>query len=178
MNFILLSISGHDRPGIVRDVSEALLDVNANINDSSMTALRGRFTMMLIVSLPEYAKLGELKATLADLEQRTGLSVQSQPVTDDEAHHTPPEPDHVVTVSGADKPGIVHAVTDCLAGLDISVVDLSTRLGERGEQNPVYMMALEVAVGEHVEAMRQQLAEVSGRLQVDIEIHPMESEIL
>jgi len=83
-----------------------------------------------------------------------------------------------VTVSGADKPGIVHAVTDCLAGLDISVVDLSTRLGERGEQNPVYMMALEVAVGEHVEAMRQQLAEVSGRLQVDIEIHPMESEIL
>jgi len=178
MNFVLLSISGHDRPGIVRDVSEALLDVNANIEDSSMTALRGRFAMMLIVSLPEDAKLGELKAALADLEQRTGLSVQSQPITDDEAHHTPPEPDHVVTVSGADKPGIVHAVTDCLAGLDISVVDLSTRLGDGKDANPVYMMALEVAVGNQVDAMRQQLADVSERLQVDIEIHPMESDIL
>ncbi len=178
MNFVLLSISGHDRPGIVRDVSEALLDVNANINDSSMTALRGRFAMMLIVSLPEDSKLGELKAALADLEQRTGLNVQSQPVTDDEARHMPPEPDHVVTVSGADKPGIVHAVTDCLAGLDISVVDLSTRLGESEDANPVYMMALEVVVGDQVAAMRQQLAEVSGQLQVDVEIHPMESEIL
>jgi len=178
MNFILLSISGRDRPGIVRDVSEALLDVNANINDSSMTALRGRFAMMLIVSLPEEAKLGELKASLAELEQRTGLNVQSQPIVDDEARLTPPEPDYVVTVSGADKPGIVHAVTDCLAGLDISVVDLSTRLGESREAKPVYMMALEVAVGGPVDAMRQQLAEVSGQLQVDIEIHPMESEIL
>jgi len=178
MNFVLLSISGHDRPGIVRDVSEALLNVNANIEDSSMTALRGRFTMMLIVSLSEDSKLGELKATLADLEQRTGLSVQSQPVTDDEAHHTPPEPDHVVTVSGADKPGIVHDVTDCLAKLGVSIVDLSTRLGEGGKQGPVYMMALEVAVGDQVEAMRQQLAEVSGRLQVDVEVHPLESEIL
>ncbi len=178
MNFILLSISGHDQPGIVRDVSEALLDVNANIEDSSMTALRGRFTMMLIVSLPEDSKLGELKAALADLEQRTGLNVQAQPVTDAEARHAPPEPNHVVTVSGADKPGIVHAVTDCLAGLDISVVDLSTRLGEREGANPVYIMALEVAVGDQVAAMRQQLVEVADRLHVDIEIHPMESEII
>jgi len=178
MNFVLLSISGHDRPGIVRDVSEALLNVNANINDSSMTALRGRFAMMLIVSLPEDTKLGELKATLADLEQRTGLSVQSQPVTDDEAHHTPPEPDHVVTVSGADKPGIVNDVTACLAGLGVSIVDLSTRLSESGKQGPVYMMALEVAVGGQAEVMSQQLAKVAGRLQVDIEVHPMESDIL
>jgi len=178
MNFVLLSISGHDRPGIVRDVSEALLDVNANINDSSMTALRGRFTMMLIVSLPEGAKLGELKATLAGLEQRTGLSVQSQPVTDDEARHAPPEPDHVVTVSGADKPGIVNDVTACLAGLGISIVDLSTRLSESEKSGSAYMMALEVAVGGQVDAMRRQLAKVAERLQVAIEVHSMESDIL
>jgi len=178
MIFVLLSISGHDRPGIVRDVSEALLELDANIEDSSMTALRGRFAMMLIVSLPEGAKLGELKAVLADLEQRTGLSVQSQPITEDEAHHAPPEPDHVVTVSGADKPGIVYDVTACLGGLGISVVDLSTRLAVGENREPVYMMALEVAAGRQVEVMRQQLTEVASRLQVDIEIHPMESEII
>ncbi len=178
MSFILLSISGHDRPGIVCDVSEALLHVNANIEDSSMTALRGRFAMMLIVSLPEEVKLGELKGVLADLEQRTGLSVQSQPLTDDEAHRAPPEPDNVVTVSGADKPGIVHEVAACLTGLGISVVDLSTRLSTGGEQGPVYMMAMEVAAGGQLEAMREQLAEVASRLQVDIEMRLMETEIL
>ncbi len=178
MNFVLLSISGHDRSGIVRDVSEALLGLDANIEDSSMTALRGRFTMMLIVSLPKGSSLGELKATLADLEQRTDLIVQSQPVPCEEARHAPAEPDHVVTVSGADKPGIVYDVTACLAGLGVSIVDLSTRLGESGEKNSVYMMALEVVVGDQVEVLRQQLSEVADRLHVDIEIHPMEPEII
>jgi len=59
MSYLLLSISGHDRTGIVRDVAEALLHLNANIEDSSMTALRGRFTMMLIIRLAEDTALGE-----------------------------------------------------------------------------------------------------------------------
>ena len=176
MNHVLLSISGHDRPGIVRDVAEALLTVRANIEDSSMTALRGRFAMMLIVSLPESVKLGELKAALAELEQRTGLVIQSQSISEEEARHEPPEPDHVVTVSGADQPGIVHAVTEALADLGISIVDMSTRLGEGDE--PAYMMALEVAAGQAANAMRERLREVSRHIQVDVEVHPLESSIL
>jgi len=72
----------------------------------------------------------------------------------------------------------VHDVTACLAGLDISIVDLSTRVGEHGESEPVYMMALEVTAGGRADVMRRQLADVSTRLQVDVEVHPMESEIL
>jgi glycine cleavage system transcriptional repressor len=176
MNHILLSISGHDRPGIVRDVAEALLHLHANIEDSSMTALKGRFAMMLIVALPEETKLGELKASLAELEQRTGLTVQSQPMTEEEAGISPPEPDHVVTVHGADKPGIVHAVTQCLADLSVSIVDLSTRISE--DRGGVYMMALEVAAGDAAGSMRQKLSEVADRLAVDIEVHELESDIL
>ncbi len=176
MNFVLLSISGHDRPGIVRDVAEALLTVRANIEDSSMTALRGRFAMMLIVSLPAEVKLGELKAALAELEQRTGLTIQSQPISEEEARHEPPEPDHVVTVSGADQPGIVHAVTEALADLGISIVDMSTRLSE-GDK-PVYMMALEVAAGDAADAMRERLDQVSDRIGVEVEVHPLDSDIL
>jgi len=178
MTHMLLSISGHDRPGIVRDVAEALLHLHANIEDSSMAALRGRFAMMLVVALPEGGNIGELKAALADLEQRTGLTVQSQPMTDEEAGIVPPEPDHVVTVHGADKPGIVHAVTDCLAGLSVSIVDLSTRIGDDREKDGVYMMALEVAAGDSADGMHRKLAEVEKRLGVDIEVHELETDIL
>ena len=132
---VLLSISGQDRAGIVRDVSEILLSAQANIEDSSMAVLRGRFTMMLIVQL-EDGGLRSLKASLAELEQRTGLTVQSQVLGDDEASHIPTEPDCVITVSGADKAGIVFAVTDAMAELGVSVADVSTRA--RGD---VYMMA-------------------------------------
>jgi len=177
MPSVLLSISGHDRPGIVRDVAEALQHLNVNIEDSSMTALRGRFTMMLIVKLPADSSLGELKASLAELEQRTRLSVQSQTITDEEASAPPLEPDHVITVHGADKIGIVHAVTAALAELDISVVDVSTQ-SRASDAGNVYMMVLEAAVGDQAKTMRSALAAVAGNIGVDVDIHELDDAVL
>ena len=169
---VLLSISGKDRAGIVRDVSEVLLQAQANIEDSSMTVLRGRFTMMLIVEL-EDSGLSSLKAALAELEQRTGLTVQSQVLSEDEATHIPEEPDCVITVSGADKPGIVFAVTDAMAELGVSVADVSTRA--RGE---VYMMALEAVVGDKINALQAKLTDVSDKLSVSIEVHQLDDGVM
>ncbi len=177
MSSVLLSISGHDRPGIVRDVAEALQHLNANIEDSSMTALRGRFTMMLIVHLSENISLGELKAALAELEQRTRLTVQSQTISDEEASTPPLEPDHVVTVHGADKVGIVYAVTNALATLDISVVDVSTQ-SRNSERGHVYMMVLEVAAGDQGNAMKSALNDVAKKIGVDVDIHELDDAVL
>jgi len=174
---ILLSISGQDRPGIVRDVAESLLNIQANIEDSSMTSLRGRFTMMVIVNLASHSSLSELKAALAELEQRTRLSVQSQVLSDEEVKHVPLEPDCVITVSGADKPGIVHAVSAVLSDLDVSIVDVSTQSRE-SEQGDVYMMALEVVSGSHTEVMQASLVKTSKNLGVDIQVHILEGGIL
>jgi len=176
---ILLSISGQDRPGIVCDVAESLLNIQANIEDSSMTALRGRFTMMLIVNLASSSSLSELKATLAELEQRTALTVQSQVLTEEEVAHVPLEPDCVITVSGADQPGIVHAVSHVLADLGVSIVDVSTQSRE-SEQGDMYMMALEAVNGSFTtqQDLTDALAKVSKSLGVDIQIHVLEGGIL
>jgi glycine cleavage system transcriptional repressor len=177
MPYVLLSVSGHDRPGIVRDVAEALLHLDANIEDSSMAALRGRFTMMLIVRLPEQGGLGGLKGALADLEQRSGLTIQSQPISDDEARTESADPDCVVTVHGADRMGIVHAVTEVVAANGGSVVDLSTRVHGSGEE-AVYMMALEVHTGGHGDALRDALQAVASRMGVDIAVHDIDEAVL
>ena len=177
MSYVLLSVSGHDRPGIVRDVSEAMLHLHANIEDSSMTALRGRFTIMMIVRLPEGESLAALKAALAALEQRSGLTIQSQPLLAEDIARAAPDPDFVVTVSGADKVGIVHAVAEALADLGISIVDLSTR-SQPGMDGGAYMMALEVVAGTQAEPMRQRLAITAEKLGVDIETHAIGADIL
>ncbi|HXH64508.1 MAG TPA: ACT domain-containing protein [Mariprofundaceae bacterium] len=177
MPYVLLSVSGHDRPGIVRDVAEALLHLDANIEDSSMTALRGRFTMMLIVRLPEEAGLGGLKGALADLEQRTGLTIQSQPISDEEARAESAAPDCVVTVHGADRMGIVHAVTEAVAACGASVVDLSTRM-HGSDAEAVYMMALEVHTGGRGDVLRDALKAVASRLGVDIAVHDIDETVL
>lgn len=177
MSSVLLSISGHDRPGIVRDVAEAMLHLNANIEDSSMTALRGRFAMMLIVRLSENGSMGELKAALAELERRTDLTVQSQAISDEEMSTETVEPDYVVTVHGADHVGIVHAVTESLAELNISVVDVSTQSQSVDDGN-VYMMALEVAAGDQGQAMKAALDKVAERIGMDIDVHHLDDAVL
>jgi len=177
MSSVLLSISGHDRPGIVRDVAEAMLHLNANIEDSSMTALRGRFAMMLIVRLSEDGNMGELKAALAELERRTGLTVQSQVISDEEMSTEAVEPDHVVTVHGADQVGIVHAVTEALAELNISVVDVSTQ-SQSADDGNIYMMVLEVAAGDQGQALKSALDKVAERIGMDIDVHSLDDAIL
>jgi glycine cleavage system transcriptional repressor len=177
MSYLLLSISGHDRTGIVRDVSEALLHLNTNIEDSSMTALRGRFTMMLIVKLTDSDGLGAVKAALAELEQRTGLTVQSQLISPEEAAVMPQEPDCVITVSGADKAGIVHAVTAVLVDHDVSIIDVSTRSRET-ENGNIYMMALEAVSGGKTESLRAPLEAVAKELGVDVEVHELDEAVI
>ncbi|GAV19981.1 hypothetical protein MMIC_P0942 [Mariprofundus micogutta] len=177
MSNVLLSISGHDRAGIVRDVADALQHLNANIEDSSMTALRGRFAMMLIVRLSEDRSMGELKAALAELEQRTRLTVQSQVISDEEMAAEPMEPDYVITVHGADKVGIVHAVTEALADLGVSIVDLSTQ-SRSSDDGDVYMMALEVASNGHGAAIKPALNSVANDIGVDIDLHEMDDAVL
>lgn len=174
---LLLSISGKDRAGIVRDVSEALLHVKANIEDSSMTVLRGRFTMMLIVDLAENEGVAELKATLAELEQRTGLTVQSQVLADEEANQIPEEPDCVITVNGADQAGIVFAVTDVMAELGVSIVDVSTR-ARTSSEGELYMMALEAVAGDQLPNLQGKLEKVSDTLNVAIEVHQLDDGVM
>ncbi len=177
MSSVLLSISGHDRPGIVCDVAESLLHLNANIEDSSMTTLRGRFTMMLIVRLPDDRSISDLKAALAELEQRTRLTVQSQTISDEEAAAPALEPDYVITVHGADKVGIVHAVSEALSTLGVSVVDVSTQ-SRSTEQGNVYMMALEVAACGQGDAMRIALDAVAKQIGVDVDLHVLDDAVL
>lgn len=52
----------------------------------------------------------------------------------------------MITVHGADRVGIVYAVTSALADAGASIVDVSTEQRE-GEDGSVYMMVLEVAAG-------------------------------
>jgi len=173
---VLLSISGKDRAGIVRDVAESLVNIQANIEDSSMTALRGRFTMMLIVNI-QSNDMSELKASLAELEQRTALTVQSQLLPEEEVRHISQEPDCVITVSGADHAGIVYAVSEVLADIGASIVDVSTQV-RSSDDGAMYMMALEaVSQGQH-ELLAQRLQVTARQLGIEIQLHDLSSDIL
>lgn len=177
MKYALITVSGTDRAGIVCDVTEALADLNLNIEDSSMTALRGEFTMMLIVVLHEDAEMAAMKASLSELEQRTGLTIRSQSMDSAVAEIEPEEPDCMVTLAGGDKVGLIHQVSAVVARQGASIVDLSTQARD-GEDGRAYFMAMEVASHSNVQALSAAMSELAKSLNVDISVHSMDQDLM
>jgi glycine cleavage system transcriptional repressor len=75
MPFFLISLFGKDRPGIVAEVSKVLYQLNLNIEDSSMTRLKGEFTIMLIVSFPTERNEEDILSALEEVKDKLGLWV-------------------------------------------------------------------------------------------------------
>jgi glycine cleavage system transcriptional repressor len=178
MTQFALSAIGRDRPGIVAEVTRALLGHSLNITDSQMAVLSGRFTMMLIVTAPDGTDLDLVGEELDRTRERLGLDALSlSPLG--EAGATP-APSHIVTVYGVDHPGIVHAVSARLAAREVNVTDLETRLIGEGGQAGLYAMVLEVALPAAVdpEALRTMLEEVGAEQGVDVTVRPLELDVM
>lgn len=175
-----VSAIGLDRPGIVAAVTRVLLDHDVNVEDSQMTILRGRFTMMLILGAPD-AGLDEtgLRSALEAAGRDLGLDAISLEAVG-EPGATAAEPSHIVTVYGVDHPGIVHAVAAALAGAGVNITDLNTRLvSEDGAEN-LYAMMLEIAppAGMGDEGLEEVLEGVRSEQGVEVSIRELERDEL
>ena len=133
---------GADRPGIVAAVADVLHDVGGNVEDSAMTILGGHFAIVLLVASPVGAE--QLRTSLAPVGDELGLTIS---VSDAEGQRYGIEATHLLSVYGADKPGILAGVTRALATEGANITDLETRvLG--ADEEPVYAMVVEIVVGE------------------------------
>lgn len=144
MNVAVTAI-GRDRPGIVASVTGALLEAGGNVDDSQMSILHGHFAVMLIVSLPDDVTIAEVEEKLAETGRELelgGITVSPVDSLDRGA-----APTHVLTVYGADQPGIVHETAAALAALGVNITDLRTRRTGTA-QSPLYTLMVEVSVPE------------------------------
>lgn len=176
MGQFAVSAIGRDRPGIVAAITSGLLGVDGNVEDSRMTNLGGHFTVMLVVSVPDDQDRQRLEAALAYSCEGLGLDALSV------SELTPVESraaaDHVLTVYGSDRPGIVHSISTELASAGVNITDLQTRLAG-SESSPLYAMMIEVELGDAAAAdVEQRLGGVAERAGVEVTLRPLEVETL
>ena len=169
---------GADRPGIVAAVTSVLVERGCNLEDTSMSILRGHFAMVLIVAAPEGVSAAELERDVSEGTAELDLVVSVRAIADVEAPPTAGE-SWTVTVYGADRPGIVHRITQVLADLDVNVVDLTTRVASP-DDHPVYAMLLEVTLPPALDGatLADQLDAAAGSLGVECSLHPSDADIL
>jgi glycine cleavage system transcriptional repressor len=172
---------GADRPGIVAAVTRVFVEHGCNLEDSSMTILRGQFAMMLVVDAPPGVGRRDLEAALAGPAAELDLVVTVRPAGGAAVRSEPADDDvsWTVSVHGADHPGIVHGVASLLADQRVNIVDLSTRVVGTSE-SPVYTMLLEVTLppGADPQEFGRLLDVKAGELGVTCRLHPSEADIL
>jgi glycine cleavage system transcriptional repressor len=172
VSLLAVTVIGHDRPGIIADVTAGLADLGLNLEDSSMTRLRGHFAMTLICAGDRSAT--EVESALAPVGAERSLLVSVWEV--------PPEPEpeatgapYVLTVHGGDRPGIVSAVTRVLAQANGNITDLTTRLS-----GDLYLLIAEVDLPDDVDesALAERLAATGRDLGVGVTFRRQDTDVL
>ena len=173
--FVITAV-GDDRPGIVAAFTGALLELEANLEDTAMTLLEGQFAMVLVIAVP-MGEVAEVRDALSAVSRSFGLMVDVR--EPGSAALVPTGRQFSLTVYGADHSGIVHRVAAVLAGLDVNVVDLATRVIGRDNVTPVYAMLLDLCVPDAVgdDALRAALDEVAGELGVDCTLRAIDADL-
>lgn len=175
MRDLAITAVGRDRPGIVAGLTEALYAVGANMQDCRAALLRGSFAIVMAVSVPDDVDAQAATAALRPAADELGLTLwigetAADPGVGSGAHC-------VVSVYGADHPGIVSAVTRVLADRGVNIEDLSSRIV--GDP-PVYVLGIECELPEGMTALalHAHLAPVASAQRVELSVAASADEVI
>jgi glycine cleavage system transcriptional repressor len=178
MNRAVVWTLGADRPGIAAAITGPIFELACNLEDTSMTILSGQFAMVLVIELPDGVGVVDLERALREPASRLDLGLAVRAIGPEETALAGGE--HcVLSVYGADHPGIVHRVVTHLADAQVNITDLATRvIGQPDE--PVYAMVLEVTLpaGLPLASLRDGLADLAAELGVEASIRVADVDVL
>ena len=169
---IAVTVLGRDRPGIVADVTRALADLHGNLEDSTMTLLRGHFAMVLLVRTG--AGAAAVEAALRPLCAGGSLVINAR-VLGESALSEVHGQSYALRVHGADRPGIVATITAVVARHGANIVDLCTRLVDGLY---VLMAELQLPEGASVVGLSAELKGAAEELGVEVHLSPIDDDLL
>ena len=172
MNKAILSVLGHDRPGIVAAVSGILFDLNCNIENVSQTILQTEFSGSFIVTLPPELSLEDLYERFNETLTPMELHVHIEPLLQKNAAVTTraSEP-FIITTKGPDRRGLVAGISAVMAGHGVNITNLQAVFkggDEPGDNIMIYEVDIPIRIDQ--QALYRDLREKAKYLALDISI--------
>lgn len=169
--YLVVTIIGPDKRGLVAQITEEIVAQRANIEESRMARLGGEFAVIMLLSISDGAK----EALLKGLERLNGERVKVFVKETDLARLVVFEGfvPYLITVIGADHEGIVHSIAEYLAELRVQVDDMETHVTKAPiTGTPLFSMHAEVQAPPEltIKVLREKMTDVGDRLGVDIEV--------
>ncbi|MEW6672941.1 MAG: ACT domain-containing protein [Thermodesulfobacteriota bacterium] len=165
--FMLLFTVGKDRPGIVNDVSTLLFQHGANIEDSRMAVLGGRFAIITLFSASP-RDLEKIRTAIGDLQQ-LGLEAFLYDAEDPGASRRMPSLPLYVEIRAIDHPGIVKRVVQILHRHNANIQSLKTDVN-RAPLSGAPLLELYLEADVPAEAPIAGIKEALGALAVEMNL--------
>lgn len=174
MRQLSVTAVGRDHPGIVAAVTRVLYEQGCNLHDSSMSILSGQFTMIMVLEAPDSLGPDQLEQALESAAEQEGIAVTVNEVIP--APGAPAAHPYVVSVHGADHPGIVYRIASELAAQGVNITNLVSRIV--GEQ--IYTVVLDIDVPESLDPVRlsEWLGGAAQEEGVELRLRPADVETL
>ena len=171
---LLITAVGNDRPGLVDGLTRYLFDAGANLADSQMVNLRGRFAYVVLVEADE-ATLRSIETNVTEAGRELGLHVTVAPQAPSSEEH-PAGLAYRFKAHALDQPGLAHRIAHLLHGEGINIEQLRSRLhpGPYGGR-PRFSIELQITLPPSVQVrqLRDQLTRLCDSLNCDFELQPM-----
>lgn len=171
-SLLVITALGEDKPGIINQLSEIVVDCSCNIIDSRMSVLGGEFAVMLMVT-GKWNELAKLEDTLSAASDSLALTIackrtqSSQPSAD-----LMPYSIEVITL---DQPGIVHELAGFFSSRSINIQELNTTQYPAAHTGtPMFALQLtaNIPAGLPIVSLRDEFLDFCESLNMDATMEP------
>lgn len=121
---LVISALGNDQPGIVNELSKAILEQGGNISESKMTILGGEFAMMLLATGSQEC-IDNIISKLEQTGENLNLTLIAKETQSQESNNK--RLPYQVSVVSMDHPGIVHHISDFLSSRNLNIEEIETK---------------------------------------------------
>lgn len=172
-NSLVISALGHDRPGLVAELTQSIATTGCNIADSRMCVLGDDFAIIMLINGP-WNSIAKLEDLLPSLKQQLNLKFTSTRTKQRTLKKE--EILYSVDVVSIDHPGIVHDLAHFFSEHTINIHDIHTssyRAAYTGTQLFSLHMTVEIPAKTHIGTLREEFMEFCDQLNLDAIIEPV-----
>ena len=172
MNKVIISVLGHDRPGIVAAVARVLFEQNCNIENVSQTILQTEFSGSFIVSLPPEVRQDRLHEMM--IEELAFMDMHVHIASIAAAGDAPPSRESepfVITTKGPDRKGLVAGISAAIARYGVNITNLQAVFKGGDEPgNNIMIYEVDIPANTDQKSFYYELRETAASLDLNISI--------
>lgn len=170
---LVMTLAGHDRVGIVDDITKIVFNHGANVQSSRMARLESEFAVLMLISVP-HTRYHDLQQELNRLRDE-GYYISTMVAAGEDPQKYSGWLPYQVHVSGADHEGIIHHIAHHLAqkGINIETMDTSMMAAPMSGTALFMMHAIVYAPPDQPYLKwKKDLQQISETLNVNTEVTP------